>query len=162
MAIRINNLNNKNKNGNSYVDIHFDLTGTEKDGGKTLPDRIVSGNDIKIDTDTTAIKNSLINIMTTHRGQRPLTPEFGVNLLNFIGSPISNITGTAIAREVQRGIERWEPRVTLEKLYIHPNPDSLLYELLIVISIKNIPDSNLILEGVLAEENGFRFTQNDK
>lgn len=157
MAIEINNLNFNNSSGNIYVDIHLDLTETSKDGGKTLNGRSVAGNDILSDKDSTAIRNSLINIMTTQKGQRPLSLDFGLNLYRFIGDPITQITATAIATEIKRGIEFWEPRVEVLNVYIFPNEDQLMYEILIVMNPIYLSEEQFTLGGQLAKEAGFTF-----
>ena len=72
MAIKINNLNSKNNSGQTYIDLHLDLTTVQKDGGKGMSNNIVSGKDIVVDNDTTAIRNALINLMSPNKGQRSL------------------------------------------------------------------------------------------
>lgn len=161
MAIEINNLNTRNDSGNSYIDIHLDLEAGNKSGGKTLNGSVVAGNDIMVDSDSTAIRNSLINIMTTQKGQRPLSLEFGINLYKFIGDPINEITANAIATEIKRGIELWEPRVEVINIYIFPNPDQLLFEIIIVINPLYLTNEQFRLGGELAKETGFTFVQNN-
>lgn len=159
MAIEINKLNNINSSGNTYVDIHLDLSEIKKDGGKTLAGSAVAGNDIKVDVDSTSIRNSLINIMTTRKGQRPLSLGFGIDLYKFIGDPITQVTATAIATEIKRGIELWEPRVEVVNVYIYPNVDQLMYEIIIVINPIYLDEGQFTLAGNLAKEAGFTFVE---
>lgn len=159
MAIKINNLNLQSDKGNTFLDIHFDLQTNKKDGGKQNPSAIVSGNDILVDSDLNAIRNSLINLMTTNKGQRPLNLDYGLSLYKFIGEPINTITATAIAKEIERGIGLWEPRVTLTNLYIYPNEDQLMYEILIFINIPALGSDTFKLGGNLEKENGFKFVE---
>jgi phage baseplate assembly protein W len=159
MAIKINNLNSKNPKGYSYVDIHFDLQEIQKDGGRGMGTSIVAGKDIVVDTNTTAIRNSLINILSTSKGQRPLLPNFGINLYSYIGSPITESMGGLMAAEIQRGITQWEPRVKVDKIYIIPNPDQYLYQIILAFTPVNLQNEQIVLTGNLAQEKGFTFIE---
>ncbi len=159
MAIKINNLNSKNPQGYSYVDIHFDLEEIQKDGGKGIETNIVAGKDIMVDINTTAIRNSLINILTTSKGQRPLLPNFGINLYNYIGSPITESMGGLIGAEIDRGITQWEPRVKINKIFIIPNPDRYLYQIILVLDPVDLLNEQIVLTGNLAQEKGFTFVE---
>jgi phage baseplate assembly protein W len=49
-------------------------------------------------------------IVTTQKGSDPLRPEFGVDLLSYIDSPM-NIAAANLTRELATQINKWEPRV---------------------------------------------------
>lgn len=159
MAIKINNLNFGTSNGNTFLDIKLDLEVAKKDGGKFQNKNITESNDIVVDYDNGAIKNSLLNLLTTQQGQRPLSLEFGIDLYRFIGDPISSITGNAIATEIKRGIEQWEPRVDLKMIYIYPREDQLLYDIIIDLEIPALGGTPLRLGGALEREAGFVFVE---
>jgi|TARA_R110000787_G_scaffold336_3_gene1178 phage baseplate assembly protein W len=159
MAIKINNLNSKNNSGQTYIDLHLDLTTVQKDGGKGMSNNIVSGKDIVVDNDTTAIRNALINLMSTNKGQRPLSLGFGIDLYKFIGDPIAQLTAKAIGREIQRGIDVWEPRVTLKKVIVIPNVDALMYEVVVIVDPVALSEGSITLTGNLANEKGFNFVE---
>lgn len=159
MAIKINNLNSKNNTGRTYIDLRLDLEEIEKDIKAGQTSNTVPGNDISVDYDTTALRNSITNIMTTNEGERPLALGFGLNLYKFIGDPVTDITGRAIAREIERGIAIWEPRVNLKKIYIIPNPDQLMFEIIIVMEPIFLKDETILLTGNLSQEKGFRFVE---
>lgn len=157
MAIKINNLNFSTSSGKTFSDIQLDLNVSKKDGGKYKSKNVTESNDIVVDYDTSAIKNSVLNILTTQKGQRPLSLEFGINLHKFIGDPITPITANAIAAEIKRGIEIWEPRIELKKIYIYPNPDQLMYEIIIELDIPALDGRSLKLGGALSRDTGLVF-----
>lgn len=97
--------------------------------------------------------------MTTKKGERPLLPTFGIDLYRYIGEPIVPNTAESIAREIQQGINRWEPRVTIKNIFVIPNPDQLIYNILLILIPKLLTDEQLLLGGNLAQEKGFVFSQ---
>lgn len=157
MAIKINNINYTDGRENVYSDIHFDLEVVKKDGGSRFEGSVVNGKDVVIDTNESAIRNSLINLMTTKQGQRPLLLNYGLNLYKFLGDPIVPATANAIGTEIRRGIDIWEPRVRLVNLFIFPNEDQLMYEIMIILNLINLPNSELKLGAELSRATGFKF-----
>jgi uncharacterized protein len=62
-------------------------------------------------------------ILATYPGERPMRPDFGCRLRDFVfraGTPdtVAELTG-----EVRRALLRWEPRVTVENVVVTPDPD---------------------------------------
>jgi len=89
-----------------YSDVHLDM----------IENRSVissSGSDIKADYDTDAIKNSIHNIFNTRRGERILTPLFGVSLESYLFEPVSATTAYNIGKDIETGINDYEPRVVI-------------------------------------------------
>jgi phage baseplate assembly protein W len=68
-------------------------------------------------------------ILSTYPGERPMRPEFGSRLRDFIFAGATWDNATAIASEVRRALERWEPRVDVTDVLVEPDPDqpSTLY-----------------------------------
>lgn len=157
MAIKIDNLKPNNYKGYKYVDIHFDLESIKRDGGKYHSSNIVEGNDIEADYDISAIRNSIVNLLTTSPGQRPLTPNLGLSLMRYIGSPNTTITASLIGSEIKRGIELWEPRVKLLKVIVNSVPDEYLYQIALFIDPILLKEKAFLLTGNLSQESGFNF-----
>lgn len=159
MAIKINTLNLSNTEGHTFCDIKLDLEAAKKDGGKPLPKNITESNDIVTDYDTSAIRNSIVNLLTTKPGQRPLSLGFGINLQKFIGEQITTTTANAIASEIKRGIESWEPRVKLNQIAIYPNADEMMYEIIIDLHVPALDGRRLQLAGEIDSNSGMTFSE---
>ena len=144
MAIRIQNLEAIAKQfetkTHTYQDLHFDLA---KSGvfNTTLGKR-VDGNDLLVDFDESAIKNSLRNLFNTRPGQRFLFPLFGLDLYQFVFEPITNDNARSIGELIVSSIKKYEPRVTLRECNITPYPDDNLYDITLVVQI---PTFNTVL-----------------
>lgn len=77
------------------------------------------------DTITRAIRL----ILQTYPGERPMRPEFGCRIRDYVFSGINDRTFAMIAVAVRDSLLRWEPRVDVETVDVAPDPEepSLLY-----------------------------------
>ncbi|HEV2779748.1 MAG TPA: GPW/gp25 family protein [Actinophytocola sp.] len=68
-------------------------------------------------------------ILSTYPGERPMRPEFGSRIRDFVFRPINVETIAELSQEVRNALLRWEPRVTIESVYVIPDPteDGALY-----------------------------------
>jgi phage baseplate assembly protein W len=84
-----------------------------------------NGNAVFKETFTTkdAIKNNLINWFLTNRGERPLNPEFGGNLRQYIFEQINNNTLDFLEEDLQAQIANYFPSIIVESLDLLSTPD---------------------------------------
>ncbi|WP_031066614.1 GPW/gp25 family protein [Streptomyces sp. NRRL WC-3742] len=57
-------------------------------------------------------------ILGTAPGERPMRPEFGCGIHEYVFAPGDGTTAGRIAREVRLALERWEPRIELDDVVI--------------------------------------------
>lgn len=57
------------------------------------------------------IEESIRLILGTSPGERPMRPEFGCKIHEYLFSSADSETAGAIAREVRSALQRWEPRI---------------------------------------------------
>jgi phage baseplate assembly protein W len=69
------------------------------------------------------IKSNLINLLLTHKGERPLNPKFGTNLLDLIFEPIDNKIITDIQNQIIDNVRAYIPEITLTEIKITPDAD---------------------------------------
>ncbi|MEO0555608.1 MAG: GPW/gp25 family protein [Bacteroidota bacterium] len=62
------------------------------------------------------IKESLIILLSTIRGERVMNPGYGTNVRDLIFEPLDVSTGTLMAEEVKKAILIHEPRVFVDKI----------------------------------------------
>ena len=63
-----------------------------------------------------AVKQAITTILTTFDGQRLFRPELDFDLENFLWDPLDDITELAVKNHIMVGLEKWEPRITVEEL----------------------------------------------
>lgn len=59
-------------------------------------------------------------ILSTCPGERPMRPEFACRLRDFVFDGVTEENTGAIAAEVTRALDRWEPRVQVERVDVTP------------------------------------------
>jgi len=59
------------------------------------------------------IRQSIEQILDTEPGERIMLPEFGCGLRRYLMEPNTLTTRTAIAKDVEGALTRWEPRIQL-------------------------------------------------
>lgn len=59
------------------------------------------------------IEQAMFLILATTPGERPMRPEFGCPLVDFLFDPIDATTCGRIERAVEESLRRWEPRVDI-------------------------------------------------
>jgi phage baseplate assembly protein W len=57
------------------------------------------------------IEESIRLILGTSPGERPMRPEFGCRIHEYLFSSADSETAGAIGREVRSALQRWEPRI---------------------------------------------------
>ncbi len=57
------------------------------------------------------IEESIRLILATAPGERPMRPDFGCGMHEYVFAPIDGATGGQIAYEVRLALARWEPRI---------------------------------------------------
>lgn len=97
--------------------------------GWAFPVRTASNGSILLVQRDREVEESLRLILSTVPGERPMRPDFGCAIHHFMFAPIDGTTAGRIAAEVERAIERWEPRVDLLDVVVERSPSdpSVLY-----------------------------------
>ena len=57
-------------------------------------------------------------ILSTSPGERPMRPDFGCRIHDFIFSPADGSTAAAISAEVTNALARWEHRIDVEDVQV--------------------------------------------
>jgi phage baseplate assembly protein W len=91
----------------------FDIVITQAEGNK----------DIDTLSDLAAIQQGLSNIFTWTQGERILLPEFGNRIRALLYEPINQKTINDVGTELRTLINRWEPRVLVDRIIVDTDPD---------------------------------------
>jgi len=75
------------------------------------------------------LQESMRLILSTAPGERPMRPEFGCAIHQFMFAPVDATTEGRIAQEVERALARWEPRIDLVEIVVEraTDDDATLY-----------------------------------
>ena len=69
------------------------------------------------------ISEAIRLIVSTTPGERPMRPEFGCNIHEFVFAPADAMTAAAISAEVTRAVTMWEHRVDVEAVDVLQAPE---------------------------------------
>lgn len=73
--------------------------------------------------DADLIKQSLIQIIQTGRGERVMRPNFGSGAMSFVFEPNDIMLQTLISSDIGSAIATWEPRVLVRNIIVTKDGD---------------------------------------
>tara|TARA_R110000851_G_scaffold209337_1_gene361704 strand:+ start:373 stop:906 length:534 start_codon:yes stop_codon:yes gene_type:complete len=162
LMIRLDNIETPKarKNTHIYRDLHLDLEfDTSTTGQSPLdPATLAATNykDIKQAVNEGAIKNSLTNLFNTFPGQKLLNPEYGLDLTQYLFTPVSDSIGRQIGEEILSGIQKYEPRVEVQNVSVGIDEENSEYEIGLSIKIPRISNTPINVSGIL-NQTSFKF-----
>ena len=106
-----------------YSDLHYTLT---KD----------TQGDIRKAYNSDAVLTSLINILSTNRGERVMLPEFGANLRGMLFENMGESFSQLLANQIKTQIERWDPRIDIISMIFDKEPEALSMFITIKFAVK--------------------------
>jgi phage baseplate assembly protein W len=86
--------------------------------GWNFPLQVDPTNSIALATQVRDIEQAIEIIIRTAPGERPMRPEFGCGIQDHLFSPTNEATAAAIAHDVRRALEVWEPRIDVEDVRV--------------------------------------------
>lgn len=98
-------------------------------------------------TDEERLKQSIIDILTTPIGSRVICREYGSNLFKLIDQPANRALFPKIYAAVADALNKWEPRLKLEKIIVEEIKDGRIR--LSLIGKYLITQQKVALEGLV-------------
>ena len=77
--------------------------------------------DVATKKDVAAIRQSVLNLLYTRRGERLFDSQLGTNLINLLFEPLSELTAGLIRDEIIDVITSYEPRVSIKSIEVSTN-----------------------------------------
>jgi len=91
--------------------------------GWAFPMRIDSSGGIALVRRERELEESMRLILGTAPGERPMRPEFGCGIHDYVFAPADATTAGRMAYDVRAALERWEPRVDIVDVVVGFDPD---------------------------------------
>ena len=86
--------------------------------GWAFPVRADRTGSIALTSDQRGIEESIRLVLATAPGERPMRPEFGCAVHDYVFAPADASTAGDIAYAVRVALERWEPRIELDGVHV--------------------------------------------
>ena len=80
--------------------------------------------DLLVKKEDAAVKQAILNLLLTNKGERIYDPEYGSDLRGHLFEPLDFGTAGSIKDNIIRTIRNYEPRVTVETCLVEPNFDA--------------------------------------
>jgi len=132
-----------------YTDLHLDVLQSSNIGVGLNPS---FANDILVDNDIFAIKNSINNILNTKPREKLLSPEFGANLEKYLFEPVTDVMGRVIGNEILNAISAYEPRIEVLNVNIVADPDNNQYSIQVIYEYLELKNTNILT--IIAQQGG--------
>ncbi|MCE3201745.1 GPW/gp25 family protein [Paenibacillus sonchi] len=83
-----------------------------------------------------SIRESILLILSTARGERVMRPDFGCRLNELVFSPNTMSTATLLRSFIEEALQNWEPRIEVDDITVTPRSDQSQLEVSIDYSIR--------------------------
>jgi len=80
-------------------------------------------NDIVVSRDESAIKQAIVNLLLTNKGERLMNPKYGSDIRSYLFEPMDFGTANQIKNNIRDTIETFEPRIRVLQISATPNFD---------------------------------------
>ena len=106
--------------------------------------------DVVVSRDASAIKQAIVNLLLTNKGERLMNPNYGSDIRRYLFEPLDYGTANQIKGNIRDTIERFEPRISIVRLKASPNYDDNGFDITMTYSIRGTNDSPVTVEFFLS------------
>ena len=85
--------------------------------------------DVTKHVDEMAVINSVNNLISTSRYERPFQPLLGSGVRNLLFENMDSITASVLEREIIQTLDNFEPRVSVKEVNVSPDYDNNTYRI---------------------------------
>ena len=78
-------------------------------------------NDVVVSRDASAIKQAIVSLLLTNKGERLMNPKYGSDIRSYLFEPLDYGTAAQIKANIRSTIDRFEPRISISELKRVPN-----------------------------------------
>ena len=78
-------------------------------------------NDVVVSKDASAIKQAIVSLLLTNKGERLMNPKYGSDIRSYLFEPLDYGTAAQIKANIRSTIDRFEPRISISELKCIPN-----------------------------------------
>lgn len=77
--------------------------------------------DVVVSKDNAAIKQSIVNLVLTNKGERLFNPDYGSDIRSFLFEPLDYAVAGIIKNNMQLSLAKYEPRIKVTSITCKPN-----------------------------------------
>ncbi len=80
--------------------------------------------DLVVSRDASAIKQAIVNLLLTNKGERPFNPDYGSNIRSYLFEPLDYGTAAQVEMSITGTLAEFEPRINVLSIETYPNYDN--------------------------------------
>jgi phage baseplate assembly protein W len=105
--------------------------------GLAFPLRVDARGGLALSHEDEDVREAISVILGTAPGERPMRPEFGCGIHDYVFESVDAYLVGRLGKEVRRALDRWEPRIEVVdvELSVEPSRDGGVLNELVVIDI---------------------------
>ena len=107
-------------------------------------------NDIVVSRDASAIKQAIVNVLLTNKGERLMNPRYGSDIRRFLFEPLDYGTGFQIKSNIRDTLDRFEPRISVLDIKCTPNFDDNGFDVVLQYNVRGTDDPPVAVEFFLS------------
>jgi phage baseplate assembly protein W len=92
--------------------------------GWNLPIETDATGSIALTTGIDELEQAMYLVLATTPGERPMRPNFGCRLQEYVFAPVDMNTSSRMASDVRAALLQWEPRVSVGDVVVSPSDDA--------------------------------------
>jgi len=85
-------------------------------------------NDLLVKKEDAAVKQAVVNILMTNKGERLFDPEYGSNVPTYLFDQLDYGTAANISDAIRECLSKYEPRISIISLGVEPDFDQNGFE----------------------------------
>jgi phage baseplate assembly protein W len=105
--------------------------------GLEFPIRVNQRGGLAVARGEDKVKQSIVAILSTAKGERVMRPEFGCGIHQFAFTTLDRTSHTLIQSSVREALVLWEPRITVKDVLVEPEPDRGLVRVTIDYTVRS-------------------------
>ena len=78
-------------------------------------------NDLVVSRDASAIKQAIVNLLLTNKGERVMQPDYGSDIRSFLFEPLDFGTAVQIKNSIKYCLNTFEPRIAVNMIEVLPS-----------------------------------------
>jgi phage baseplate assembly protein W len=84
--------------------------------GVAFPLRVDARGGLALTSDDDDVREAILIILGTAPGERPMRPEFGCGIHDYIFESVDGYTLGRLDVEIRNALDRWEPRIEVQEI----------------------------------------------
>ena len=107
-------------------------------------------NDLVVSKDASAIKQAIVNLLMTNKGERVFQPDYGSNIRSYLFEQLDYGTAAQIKSSITYCLKSYEPRIEVLNLECRPNFDENGFSVELQYEIRGSENPPVVVDFFLA------------